>query len=121
MRDVTTIRNWEAFQKERVEDLRRKMSVAEIDYEELKSLPLEKRLKLPIAMIGPSTRIVQALGRCGINTVGQALRMRKQEILEVPSFGEQSLKELIECIAKIGIKGPANSGRPVRQCIRKKK
>jgi hypothetical protein len=60
----------------------------------------------PIADLGVSTRLKNALTYEGITTLRAAAKMRGAELLRVPNFGKKCLRELCEVCCAHGVRPP---------------
>jgi len=58
----------------------------------------------PIERIPIPTRVMKALRRLGVRTIGQLTEMREEDILGVPSLGEGSVRQLNRILALYGRK-----------------
>ena len=61
-----------------------------------------EKLGTPIAELGCSMRLYNALNRRGIEYIEQVLKMSDNELLRMRNFGNHCLKELTEKIKAFG-------------------
>src|SRR5204863_569150 len=65
---------------------------------------------MPIEVLDLSSRTYNGLKRSQITTVGQLLQMSEDELLGLRNFGQKSLQELHEKLARHGIATAAGDG-----------
>lgn len=63
---------------------------------------LRERLQWSIAEIGLNVRTTNCLEEHNIYTVEDLLNTKPQVLLGIPNFGEKTLEEVYEALAKIG-------------------
>lgn len=68
----------------------------------LKEIELEKKLQMSTAEMGLPVRTTNCLDEQGITTVGDLLRSSREDLLNVPNFGEKTLEEVYKALEKLG-------------------
>lgn len=67
---------------------------------------LRRKADLSLAEAGLVVRTVNTLEERNITTVADALEQEADDLLEIPNFGQKTLKELHDCIIKLGLTPP---------------
>ena len=73
-----------------------------LDPEALRQRQMEEKLQMSMAEIGLSVRTTNCLDEQGISTVADLLRCKRQDLLNIPNFGEKTLEEVFAALEKLG-------------------
>lgn len=73
-----------------------------LDPQEKRQHDLEEKLRMSMAEIGLSVRTTNCLDEQGISTVADLLRCKRQDLLNIPNFGEKTLEEVFAALEKLG-------------------
>lgn len=66
----------------------------------------EQRLDTPTAEMGLSVRCVNTLEDLGVILCRDLVTKSTEELMEIPNFGETTLKEVIKAVKALGLKPP---------------
>ncbi len=69
---------------------------------EVRRRQLNEKLETSIAEIGLSVRTTNCLDEQGIATVGDLLKCKRSDLLNIPNFGEKTLEEVFNALEKLG-------------------
>lgn len=61
-----------------------------------------RKLEMSLAEIGLSVRTTNCLDEQGIATVGDLLKCRRADLLNIPNFGEKTLEEVLQALERLG-------------------
>ncbi len=64
---------------------------------------LEEKLKMGIEELNLSIRAYNCLKKKGINTVGELVRMKREDLMSLRNFGKKSLEEVERVLASYGL------------------
>jgi len=73
-----------------------------LDPEEIRRRQLEEKLQMSMAEVGLSVRTTNCLDEQGISTVGDLLKCKRSDLLNIPNFGEKTLEEVFRALEKLG-------------------
>ncbi|MDD3588718.1 MAG: DNA-directed RNA polymerase subunit alpha C-terminal domain-containing protein [Thermoguttaceae bacterium] len=73
-----------------------------LDPEEIRRRQLEEKLQMSMAEVGLSVRTTNCLDEQGISTVGDLLKCKRSDLLNIPNFGEKTLEEVFGALEKLG-------------------
>lgn len=84
----------------------------EIRHEEERQRDLLSKLDLSTAEIGLCVRTTNCLEDRGIFTVRDLLNATPSQLLSISNFGEKTLEEVYEALARIGFHRAKREGKP---------
>ena len=70
--------------------------------EEIKRRDLAEKLELSLAEIGLSVRTTNCLDDQGVSTVEELLKRSREDLLNIPNFGEKTLEEVLDALERLG-------------------
>lgn len=73
-----------------------------LDKAYLEQKELEKKLEWSTAELGLSVRTTNCLDEHGICTIGDLLASRREDLLQIPNFGEKTLEDVFRALEKLG-------------------
>ncbi len=76
---------------------------AEAKIEEAEAEVHDKTLALPIEELDLTVRSLNCLRKSNIRTIGELVRHTEEDLLGISNFGERSLEQVIEKLAKFGL------------------
>ncbi len=71
--------------------------------EEAVSSELEEKLKMGIEELNLSVRAYNCLKKKGINTVGELVKLRREDLMSLKNFGKKSLEEVERVLESLGL------------------
>lgn len=69
---------------------------------EIRRRQLNEKLEMSMAEIGLSVRTTNCLDEQGVSTVGDLLKCKRSDLLNIPNFGEKTLEEVFNALEKLG-------------------
>ena len=76
---------------------------AEEKGEEAVASELEEKLKMGIEELNLSVRAYNCLKKKGINTVGELVKLRREDLMSLKNFGKKSLEEVERVLESLGL------------------
>ncbi len=64
---------------------------------------LEEKLKMGIEELNLSVRAYNCLKKKGINTVGELVRLKREDLMSLKNFGKKSLEEVEKVLSSLGL------------------